>query len=66
MKKVKKFIELQIQVNNQIDSIGEANMVLVEELSVIGDSLNSHEVELLMDIWNKKFNDRDQFRKFII
>ena len=59
MKKVKKFIELQIQVNNQIDSKGEADTILVEELSMIGDSLNSHEVELLMDMWNKKFNDRD-------
>ena len=58
MKKVKKFIKLQIQVNNQIDSMGEADAVLIEELSMIGNSLNSHEVELLINMWNN-FNDRD-------
>jgi hypothetical protein len=59
MKKVKKFMELQRIVNGQIDSKGEADTVLIGKLDVIGNSLNSHEVELLMEMWNKEFIDRN-------
>ena len=55
-KKVKKFIELQKAVNNQIDSKGEADIELVNELEKVGDSLNSHECEIAIELWMKEFN----------
>lgn len=53
MKKIKEFLKLQEQINKQIDSKGEADTDLVEKLEQIGDSLNSHEVELLIEMYNK-------------
>ena len=46
--KVQRFIELQIQVNNLIDSNdGPSDLLtqLVEELDKLGDSLNEREVD---------------------
>lgn len=56
MKKIKMFIELQNQINKQIDSKGEADSDLCEKLNKIGDSLNSHECELLIEMWNNKID----------
>ena len=44
---VKRFIELQNQVNNQIDQYGEADIQLVDELESLGDQLTGDEISVL-------------------
>lgn len=44
---VKRFIELQTQVNNQIDQYGEADVQTAGELEVLGDQLTGTEVAIL-------------------
>lgn len=51
---VKKFIELQDEVNRQIDEKGEADYELADELNRIGDSLNSYESELAIEEYMKR------------
>lgn len=51
---VKKFIELQDEVNRQIDEKGEADHELADELNRIGDSLNSYESELAIEEYMKR------------
>lgn len=52
--KVKRFVELQDEVNRQIDEKGEAEYELTEELNRIGDSLNSYESELAIEEYMKR------------
>jgi len=51
---VKRFVELQDEVNQQIDEKGEADYELTEELNRIGDSLNSYESELAIEEYMKR------------
>ena len=44
---VKRFIELQNQVNNQIDQYGEADVQLADELESLGDQLTNAEISVL-------------------
>ena len=44
---VKRFIELQTQVNNQIDQYGEADVQLAGELESLGDQLTGDEISVL-------------------
>ena len=44
---VKRFIELQTQVNNQIDWNGKANPQLADELEALGDQLTNNEISTL-------------------
>ena len=44
---VKRFIELQTQVNNQIDQHGEADVQLAGELESLGDQLTGDEISVL-------------------
>jgi len=44
---VKRFIELQNQVNNQIDQHGEADVQLADELESLGDQLTNAEISVL-------------------
>lgn len=56
--KVKRFIDLQNQVNKQIDEKGEADHELADELERVADSLNSHESELAIELYmSKKYDD---------
>ena len=41
---VMRFLELQNQVNNQIDQYGQAEIELVGELELLGDSLTADEI----------------------
>ena len=49
--KAKQFIELQKAVNKQIDENGEADHDMVQELEKLGDSMNSHECEIAIEMW---------------
>ena len=44
---VKRFIELQTQVNNQIDWNGQADTALADELDALGDQLTDTEISVL-------------------
>jgi len=52
--KVRKFIDLQNEINKQIDTRGEADLWLTEELAALGDSLNSYESELAIEEYMKQ------------
>jgi hypothetical protein len=51
---VNRVIKLQTAINNQIDSKGEADIELVNDLNNLLESLNSYECELLMTWYNKQ------------
>ena len=56
--RVKQFIDLQNKVNEQIDQHGEADIQLVGELDVLGDSLTGNEInELMMHYENDGDNE---------
>ena len=44
---VKRFIELQTAINNQIDQYGEADAQLVGELDLVGNQLTGDEINQL-------------------
>ena len=44
---VKRFIELQTQINAQIDQYGEADAQLAGELDLLGDQLTGDEINQL-------------------
>ena len=60
---VNRAIKLQTEVNNQINSKGEADIELVNDLENLLESLNSHECELLIEWYNKqsKYNKEDEY-----
>ncbi len=45
--RVQRFIELQAQVNEQIDTHGEADTQLADELNQLGDQLTGDEISQL-------------------
>ncbi len=45
--RVQRFIELQAQINNQIDTRGEADGELADELALLGDQLTRDEINQL-------------------
>ena len=49
---VKRFIQLQLDANNQIDILGEANDETVSELEYIGDNLTNDEINQVVDYYN--------------
>lgn len=49
---VQRFIELQTQVNNQIDTVGQADFQLVDELELLGDSLDNDEINEVCEWYN--------------
>jgi len=42
--RAKQFIELQTKINEQIDTVGEADIQLAGELEILGDSLTNDEI----------------------
>ena len=49
---VKRFIELQTKINNQIDQQGEADHSLVDELSTLGNQLTNDEIGVISNTIN--------------
>lgn len=50
--RVKQFIELQTKINNQIDTIGEADIQLAGELEILGDQLTNNEINQVCEWYN--------------
>ena len=44
-----RFIILQNRVNNQIDTLGQADHCLVDELDRLGDQLTAEEIDAVLD-----------------
>jgi hypothetical protein len=51
---VKRFLELQEKVNNQIDEQGQAESKLVDELEKIGDDLSYEEQDMVCSEYLKR------------
>jgi hypothetical protein len=49
---VNRFIELQLQINNQIDTMGQADIHLANELEYLGDQLTNDEINEVVDYYN--------------
>ncbi len=56
---VKRFFELQEQVNKQIDEQGQAESKLVDELEKIGDNLSHEEIDMVSELGKHFVNDYD-------
>lgn len=56
---VKRFLELQEKVNNQIDEQGQAESKLVDELEKIGDNLSEQEISMVCELGKHLINDYD-------
>jgi hypothetical protein len=52
--KARRYVELQNLANEQIQLFGEIEDETAKEIEDLGDSLNSHEVELVMEMYGKK------------
>jgi|LauGreDrversion4_2_1035121.scaffolds.fasta_scaffold179951_4 hypothetical protein len=49
---VNRFIELQLQINNQIDTVGQADHQLADELEYLSDQLTNSEINEVVDYYN--------------
>lgn len=47
---VQRFIALQIEINNQINTVGQADIQLTGELDYIGDQLSNDEINQVVEI----------------
>jgi hypothetical protein len=52
--KARRYVELQNLANEQIQLFGEIEDDTMKQIEELGESLNSHEVELVMEMYNKK------------
>jgi len=52
--KARRYVELQNLANEEIELFGEIEDDTMKEIEELGESLNSHEVELVMEMYNKK------------
>ena len=52
--RVQRFIALQTQINNQIDTVGQADIQLAGELDYIGDQLSNDEINQICDWYNNQ------------
>ena len=52
--RVQRFIALQTQINNQIDTVGQADIQLAGELDYIGDQLSNDEINQICDWYNSQ------------
>jgi len=62
--RVQRFIELQTQVNNLIESLDAPNDQLVQltgELELLGDSLNDNEIHQVVEWYNKNNKEADMY-----
>jgi hypothetical protein len=51
---VQRFIALQTQINNQIDTVGQADIQLAGELDYIGDQLSNDEINQVVEWYNNQ------------
>ena len=51
---VQRFIALQTQINNQIDTVGQADIQLAGELDYIGDQLSNDEINQVVEWYNSQ------------
>ena len=54
LENVKRSIELQKQANYQIDMLGEADEVVVNEMLELVDNFNLEECEMFMELWKEE------------
>jgi len=62
--RVQRFIELQTQVNNLIESLDGPNDQLIQltgELELLGDSLNDNEIHEVVEWYNKNNKEADMY-----
>jgi hypothetical protein len=62
--RVQRFIELQTQVNNLIDSTDGPTDQLIQltgELELLGDSLNDNEIHQVVEWYNKNNKEADMY-----
>jgi hypothetical protein len=59
--KARRYVELQNLANEEIELFGEVEDDTAKEIEELGDSLNSHEVELVMEMYGKKFANGGSF-----
>jgi hypothetical protein len=60
---VNRAIKLQTTINNQIDSKGEADIELVNDLNNLLQTLNSYECELLCEWYHKQIKQIEEYEK---
>jgi len=52
-----RFIDLQNQVNNQIDTLGQADYLLANELDRLGDQLTIEEIDSITEWFRSREED---------
>jgi len=55
LENVKRAIELQKQANYQIDVLGEADEVVVNEMLELCDNFNLEECDMFLELWENEF-----------
>lgn len=68
---VQRFIALQIEINNQINTVGQADAQLIGEMDYIGDQLNDDEIYQVAEIceaneWFTNQHDKHDDIKWMI
>lgn len=62
---VQRFIALQTQINNQIDTVGQADAQLVDELDYLGDQMDNDEINQICDWYNSQHDKHDDIEWMI-
>ena len=52
--RAKQFIELQAKINDQIDTVGKADIQLAGELEILGDMLTNDEINQVCEWANNQ------------
>ena len=54
LENIKRAIELQKEANHQIDMLGEADEVIVDEMLELVDSFNLEDCAMFMQLWEEE------------